>query len=166
MARPKTKEDLLHRSDDEFNKLLNYVGALSPQERKAEFPEGFMNRNIGDVLMHLHHWHLMLLEWYDLGMAGQKPEMPAPGYSWKATPQLNKWIWEQYRDVDLQDAIRNLRDSHHKVMELIKSHSDEELFEKKRYRWTRSTSLGAYFISATCSHYEWALKLIRRAVRR
>ncbi|HOP45228.1 MAG TPA: ClbS/DfsB family four-helix bundle protein, partial [Flavobacteriales bacterium] len=41
----------------------------------------------------------------------------------------------------------------------------EELFEKKRYRWTGSTSLGAYLVSATSSHYDWALKLIQKVLR-
>jgi hypothetical protein len=45
---------------------------------------------------------------------------------------------------------------------MIEKHTDEELFEKKKYPWTGSTSLGAYFISATCSHYLWAYDLIRK----
>jgi hypothetical protein len=46
---------------------------------------------------------------------------------------------------------------------LICQHSDQELFEKKKYAWTGTTSLGAYLISATSSHYDWATKLIKRA---
>jgi hypothetical protein len=46
-------------------------------------------------------------------------------------------------------------------MDLIQKHSDEELFTKKRYAWTGTTSLGAYMISATSSHYDWALKTMR-----
>jgi hypothetical protein len=48
----------------------------------------------------------------------------------------------------------------------METHSDEELFEKKRYQWTGTTSLGSYLVSATSSHYEWALKLIKRARRK
>lgn len=42
---------------------------------------------------------------------------------------------------------------------------DAELFEKKRYKWTGTTLLGAYFVSATSSHYDWAYKLIKKAKR-
>ncbi len=48
---------------------------------------------------------------------------------------------------------------------LIEKHSDVELFEKKRYKWTGTTSLGAYLISSTSSHYDWAIKLIKRSMK-
>lgn len=55
--------------------------------------------------------------------------------------------------------------SHAEVMALIEAHSDEELFTRKRYAWTGSTSLGAYLVSCTSSHYDWALKLIRNGLK-
>ncbi|MBK7638470.1 MAG: ClbS/DfsB family four-helix bundle protein [Saprospiraceae bacterium] len=36
-----------------------------------------MNRNIKDVLAHLHQWHVMMIGWYDCGMKGEKPDIPA-----------------------------------------------------------------------------------------
>ena len=96
------------------------------------------------------------------GMKGEKPEMPAPGYTWKMTPQLNEWIWGQYRETDLSDVKKQLNQSYSKIQQIIKNHSDEELFEKKKYKWTGSTSLAAYLISATSSHYDWAFKLIKK----
>ena len=38
-----------------------------------------------------------------------------------------------------------------------------ELFEKRRYRWTGSTSVGSYAVSATTSHYDWAMKHLRKS---
>lgn len=163
MARPKSKAELLIASQTNFDKLNRLVDAMPPDEQHRAFPEGTMNRNVRDVLAHLHHWHLMLLGWYAVGMTGQKPDMPAPGYTWKTTPQLNQWIWEHYSDVALDDIKARLRDSFSQVQAIIHHHTDDELFEKKRYSWTGSTSLGAYLISATSSHYDWALKLIKKA---
>ena len=37
--------------------------------------------------------------------------------------------------------------------------------EKKKYKWTGSTSLGAYLVSATSSHYDWAYKLIKKCLK-
>lgn len=142
---------------------MDVIHALSPNEQEAEFPQGTMNRNIRDVLAHLHHWHLMTLQWYKVGMSGGKPEMPAKGYTWKTLPELNRKIWEQYSQTSLKEAKAKFIASHQDLYTLIHSHSDEELFEKKRYHWTGSTSLGAYLISAGSSHYVWALKLIRKA---
>ena len=163
MARPKNKAELLDLSKKNYESLIEIIENLSRDEQNKEFPKGTMNRNIRDVLMHLHHWHLMMLEWYTVGMKGGKPAMPAKGYTWKTIPELNKWIWEKYKHIPIEDAKVNVRSSYMKVRSLIEEHSDEELFEKKRYKWTGSTSLGSYLISATSSHYDWGIKLIKKA---
>lgn len=105
----------------------------------------------------------MMLEWYKVGMKGEKPDIPARGYTWKTTPELNRWIWNKYKNTTLEKAKLNFKLSYQEIQGIIESHSDEELFEKKRYKWTGTTSLGAYLISATSSHYDWALKIIRKA---
>lgn len=163
MSRPKTKQELLYLSNENFKKLNDYIEGLSSEEQLKEFPEGTMNRNIRDVLAHLHHWHLMMLDWYEIGMSGAKPEMPAKGYTWKTTPELNKWIWKKYQDTGFDNARSLFTDSFKQVQALITNHTNEELFEKKKYKWTGTTSLGAYLISATSSHYDWAMKLIKKA---
>jgi len=131
MARPKTKSELLFLSKQNFDKLFSFIESLAAAEQIKEFPPGTMNRNISDVLMHLHHWHLMMLEWYKTGMSGAKPEMPAKGYTWKTTPELNKWIWEKYSQTDLDKAKESVKSSFKQVRSVIESHSDEELFEKQ-----------------------------------
>jgi hypothetical protein len=161
MARPKNKIELLDLSAANFNKLMDFINSFSVKEQNVEFPKGTMNRNIRDVLMHRHHWHLMMNQWYDIGMMGEKPDMPAKGYTWKTTPELNKWIWEKYKETTLEDAKMNFKASYEMVRSIIQKHSDEELFEKKRYKWTGTTSLGSYLVSATSSHYDWAFKLIK-----
>ena len=163
MARPKTKAELLRASYNQFVKLLEFVNSFSEEEKQRDFPEGTLNRNIRDVLAHLYHWHVMMLTWYQVGMNGDKPEMPAKGYTWRTVPDLNKFIQKKYSTESLTKVLDDLQQSHKQVLTLITQHSDEELFEKKRYSWTGSTSLGAYLISATSSHYEWAYKLIRKA---
>ena len=163
MPRPNNKAELLNLSKKNFEFLMNFIESFSKEEQNAEFPKGTMNRNFRDVLMHLHHWHLMMFDWYIVGMKGEKPEIPAKGYTWKTTPELNRWIWEKYKDKPLADAKKDLKSSFIKIRSLIEKHNDEELFEKKRYKWTGTTSLGAYLVSATSSHYDWAIKLIKKA---
>tara|TARA_R100000005_G_C4885969_1_gene135220 strand:+ start:47 stop:544 length:498 start_codon:yes stop_codon:yes gene_type:complete len=165
MPRPKTKTELLNLSQQNFKKLFDFIDAFDAAEQNSEFPEGTMNRNIRDVLAHLHHWHLMMLEWYEVGMAGNKPEMPAKGYTWKTLPALNLVIWEKYNQTTLEEAKNLVQKSHGQLLKVIESHSNEELFEKMRYKWTGSTSLGAYLISCTSSHYDWALKLIKKQTK-
>ncbi len=166
MPRPTCKKDLLELSSKNFEKLIFVHDSLSEKELNAEFPKGHMNRNIRDVFAHLHHWHLLMLEWYKTGMSGQKPDMPAKGYTWKTLPDFNKKIWEQYNTTPLAEVKKLLAQSHKKVQQLIAKHTDEELFEKKKYKWTGTTSLGAYFVSATSSHYDWALKFLKKCLQK
>lgn len=163
MPRPTTKQELIDLSNFNYLKLNEFVDSFNNEEQLKEFPKGTMNRNIRDVLAHLHHWHLMILDWYNVGMTGEKPDIPAKGYTWKTTPDLNKSIWEMYRSTDLKDVRSLLDGSFNELQKVIKKHTNEELFEKKRYKWTGTTSLGSYLVSATSSHYDWAFKLIKKA---
>ncbi|GAB5550438.1 MAG: ClbS/DfsB family four-helix bundle protein [Saprospiraceae bacterium] len=163
MPRPKTKKELLHLSEANFQKLNDFIDQFSLEAQQLEFPAGTMNRDIRDVLAHLHAWHLLFQGWYEVGMQGNKPAIPAEGYTFKTTPALNRKIWEDYHTVPLAEIRPKLAASHRDLVALINSHTNDELFEKKRYKWTGSTSLGAYLISATSSHYDWAYKLIRKA---
>src|SRR6056297_874417 len=118
MARPKNKADLLNLSKKNFELLLEFIESLSKEEQNTDFPKGTMNRNIRDVLMHLHHWHLMMIDWYEVGMKGKKPDMPAKGYTWKTTPELNRSILETYKNTPLEDAKKDLTSSFEKVRSL------------------------------------------------
>lgn len=143
---------------------MQFINALSKTEQESKFPPTYLNRNISDVLCHLHHWHLMMKEWHDIGMTGKKPDMPAKGYTWKTTPELNAIIQKQYENTPLEKSKALLSDSYQQIQDIIGQYSNDELFEKKRYKWTGTTSLGAYLISATSSHYEWAYKLIKKCL--
>jgi len=162
MARPNCKNDLLERSSESYSALMQYITDLSPELLDKPFPKGTLNRNIRDVLAHLHQWHLLFLKWHEQGMAGNKPAMPAKGYTWKETPRLNADIQKKYRSHTLNEVVNKLMGSHLEIEQLIRRYSDKELFTKKRYKWTGSTSLGAYLVSSTSSHYQWALKLIKK----
>ena len=79
MPRPKTKEQLLSLSQENFDRLFSLIEPLSSEDRSKPGVNG---------------------EW----------------------------------------SVK--KDSHQKMMALISGHTDEELFTKKRYKWTGSTSLG------------------------
>jgi len=165
MPRPKSKEELLDLSEANFNKLNEFIDNLPQEKREAEFHPGTMNRNIRDVLAHLYEWHLMMEKWYTEGTKGEKPAIPAEGYTWKTTPELNRKIWEKYSGHELNDIRKKFELTHYGIYSIIEKHSNQELFEKKRCKWTGTTSLGAYLISATSSHYDWALKLIKKGLK-
>jgi len=166
MPRPQTKTELLNLSEENFTKLFALIDSFSQEQQRATYIfDNERDKNIRDIVMHLHHWHLMMLAWYAVGMQGDKPEMPAKGYTWKTIKALNQHIWQISQEKDFDEAITLLKASYDQVRERIESHTNEELFEKKRYKWTGTTSMGSYFVSATSSHYDWAMKLLRKYKR-
>jgi hypothetical protein len=164
MPRPTNKTQLLELSAANFSKLLEFIDGLSDSIKNKTFVKNELNdrdKTISDVICHLHEWHLMMMNWYKIGMSGQKPAIPAEGITWQTLPVLNRRIWEKYKGTELKKAITMFKKSHKDVMALVEKHNDTELFTKKKYPWTGTTSLGAYFISATSSHYDWGLKTVK-----
>jgi hypothetical protein len=62
---------------------------------------------------------------------------------------------EQTATFLFEDRDRNVRDV------LVY----EELFAKKAFSWTGTTTLGAYCVSATSSHYDWAIKKLKNHLK-
>ena len=163
MPRPTSKKNLLELGEENFRKLFDLVDSFSTEEQRAEYIfDNNRDKNIRDILMHLHHWHLMVMEWYEIGMRGEKPDIPAKGYNWRTLPALNKEIWGKCQNRTFDEAIELLKLSHKNVRKIIESHTNDEFFERKRYEWTGNNAMGAYFVSCTSSHYDWAMKHLKK----
>lgn len=161
MSRPSTRTELLERSATEFEALMDAVETIEPERRLG--PSAYPRGSVKDMLAHLDAWHRMFLEWERVGRTGEVAEMPAPGHTWKTTPALNVEIHERHLGDSWDAVVTNLRESHTQVRDVIANYGDEELFEKKRYEWTGSTSVGSYAVSTTTSHYDWAMKHVRKS---
>ena len=89
---------------------------------------------------------------------------PEP-YTWRNYAALNEQFVRQHQNTTYEAARDLLAASHQHVLGMIEGFSNDELFTKKHFGWTGTTSLGSYFVSATSSHYEWAAKKTRAYVR-
>ena len=152
------KDILLMNSDNNFNRLLEIIESVPSRKRGLSIETLERDKNFRDVVMHLYEWHAMLERWYREGMDGDTPFMPAPAYKWSKIGHLNMRTWENYQDVTLNQAMKKLKLSHERVMELIRSHTNEEIMTKKHYKWTKTSNLYSYFAANTSDHYMWAIK--------
>ena len=102
-----------------------------------------------------------MLHWIHANRNGEaKPFLPE-AYNWKTYPAMNVEFWKKHQNTPLMDAKKMLRESHQEVMALIETFSNDELFAKKSFVWTGTSTLGAYCVSATSSHYDWAIKKMK-----
>lgn len=165
MGRPTTKNDLLEAATGQFEKLTKLIDTMPEDVRNGTFLFEDRDRNIRDVLIHLYEWHQLLLNWVQANQKGEsKPFLPEP-YNWKTYPTMNVEFWKKHQSTSFGDAKALLQESHGKVMQLIDSFTNDELFVKKHFSWTGTTNLGSYCVSSTSSHYDWAMKKIKRHVK-
>ncbi len=173
MARANTKSDLIETANEQFTKLWALINAMPEEEQNAlfNFNNDFLkkqkeahwtrDKNLRDVLVHLYEWHKLLLNWVEANQCGEaKPFLPAP-YNWKTYGQMNVGFWEKHQDTSYERSKEMVQRSHADVMALIGKFSNDELFAKIFFSWTGTSALGSYCVSATSSHYDWAMKKIK-----
>ena len=171
MARPQTKEHLMIAAKENFEKLNTLISKMSDKELTTPFDfskdekkkEAHWKRdkNLRDVLIHLYEWHQLILNWVESNQKGEeKPFIPQP-YNWRTYGDMNVEFWKKHQNTSLEDATKALQKSHKEVLKLAENFTNEELFSKKVYKWVGGSTLGSYFVSATSSHYDWAMKKLK-----
>ncbi len=171
MARPTTKQQLIAAATENYDKLMAFIASMSDEEMETPFDfsadakkkEAHWRRdkNLRDVIMHLVRWQELILVWVSNNMKGMTVQFLLPGYTWKTYGDMNLRFWEECQEIAIDDAMRQLQESHKQVLEQAEHFTDKELFDKAHYNWTGTTSLGSYFISTTSAHYDWALKKLK-----
>lgn len=175
MARATTKADLVTSANGQFEKMWKLIDTMSDEQQNATFGKEMAtagkeahwsrDKNLRDILVHLYEWHLLLLNWIKVNSSGEhKPFLPEP-YNWKTYPTMNVEFWKKHQSTPLTEAKAKLKESHKDVMALIETFSNEQLFAKGVFDWTGTSTLGAYCVSATASHYDWAIKKIKVHIR-
>ena len=171
MARPQIKENLMIAAKENFEKLNTLISKMSDKELTTPFDfskdekkkEAHWKRdkNLRDILIHLYEWHQLILNWVESNQKGEvKPFLPEP-YNWRTYGDMNVEFWKKHQNTSLEDATRALEKSHKDVLKLAENFTNEELFSKKVYKWVGGSTLGSYFVSATSSHYDWAIKKLK-----
>jgi hypothetical protein len=156
------KKELLSEIQHERAALDDALALLSvPLMTKAGVTRG--GWSVKDVLAHLVEWQQMNLDWYAAGLRGEKPTIPAPGFTLRELPRLNEMIYRKHHRRSLQEVMRDYQSYHQRVVELIEALPDADLVTLKRFSWTGpSWTLSDYLRASTAAHYLWARTRIRR----
>ncbi len=172
MARPKTKKDLIEVSNLNFDKLLDVIDSFTEKEFSTEFDfsadtklkeaHWTRDKNVRDILIHLYEWHQLLINWITKNKAGDKVSFLPEPYTFKNITEMNVEFWEKHQNTSHQKAMNMLKNSHNEVMKIVETFSNEELFTKKYFSWSGTTSVGSYCVSSTSSHYDWAIKKLKK----
>lgn len=162
MGRRLRKLELLEEIRLERAALDEVIAGLTPRQMtKAGVTRG--GWSVKDVLAHLVEWQSMNLDWYAAGLRGEKPAMPAPGYTLRELPRLNEMIYRKHHRRSLNAVLNDYQSYHERIVALIGSLSDPDLVTLGRFSWTGpSWTLSDYLRASTAAHYLWARTRIRR----
>jgi len=163
MPKPTTKEELLKEIHAERARLEKFLAQLD--EEAMTRPGAVAEWSVKDVLAHLAEWEQLLLIWYQAGMRGEIPALPAEGYNWGQMDDLNQAIYEKYQGWSVAEVQAYFHQSYQQTLEAVENMAEGDLFTKGRFAWTRKNALVDYVIPCTSEHYQWARVEMRKGLK-
>ena len=162
MGKRLRKHELLNEIQLERSALDDTLALLTPRQMtRAGVTRG--GWSVKDVLAHLIEWQQMNLDWYAAGLRGEKPAMPAPGFTLRELPRLNEMIYRKHHRRSLEAVLQDYRSYHDRIVALIEALPNSDLVTLGRFSWTGpSWTLSDYLRASTAAHYLWARTRIRR----
>jgi len=153
--------DDIRSEHDAFCALLKEI----PESRYRESGVWGDGWNIVDLVAHLAEWQRMFLRWHREGLAGARPQIPAPGFKYREIPALNRAIQARYRASAFAEVQRDFEAGYREILELAEKLPPASLLESGKFAWTGKNPLRTYLGANTASHYRFATKVLRRWLR-
>jgi hypothetical protein len=159
-----TRAGLLERIASERHSLAATLDGLSPEQ--MELPGVIGRWSVKDILAHLAAWEELFCGWYQAGLRGETPELPAPGFTWREMDALNEQIYQQHGARLLVEVRAWFDASHQQFLALVAGIPEADLFSRPRYAWQGKYRLVTYVLANSAQHYHWAAGHIRKWLKR
>ncbi len=160
MLRPKTKDELIKMSQEGFRIIQQMIEELPARERVKTYHTKERDKNLRDILFHLHAWHRLLLKWFQIDAEGGHPVLPELGYTWDHLDELNREFWLEGQQHPFMDALELFENSHHTCMEFIQSLSEEAILTPHAFKFSKNPVMGL-LDGCMADHYHWAIEQIK-----
>ena len=160
MTKHKTKAELLEDIQVQRRRLQRSLDQLTRSDMLASGVVG--KWSILDLLAHLAAWEQLFLSWYEAGLQGHVPGEAPVGMSKKAMDELNERIYVQNQARSLDEIQAEFQASYQQLWTSLQAISEEDMFAKGRYAWTRRFTLADYIAGNSCNHYRWARTQIQK----
>jgi hypothetical protein len=122
-----SKRELIEAIQRERRALLELARSI-PRSRYMQAGVWGNAWTVKDLFAHLSARQRLFLKWHADARAARRPAMPAAGYNWHQTPQLNRAIQRRSRRVSVDDAFREFDASSRAVLALVQRLSERALF--------------------------------------
>lgn len=104
-----------------------------------------------DMLAHLGWWEHRVTRLYDALSNGRLPDSIHDGLELE---DLNAKVYNDHRDMPLDEVRRFERDGYEKVLALAEGAPEDDLFNPQRFAWTEGDPFYGWIEGNTYGHYE------------
>ena len=159
---PQSKAELLteiHTHYDHLRKDIQRVDPLRATERSLEGHAKGTLMSVNDLLAYLIGWGELVLKWHRLKDAGKAVDFPESGYKWNQLGLLAQKFYADYDGLDFVARQQRFDDTVSKLVALIDSKSDDELYHQP---WYNDWTMGRMIQFNTSSPYKNARTRLRK----
>ena len=162
MPIPKNKSELQQAIKVNYQKLVTDLKDIpTPLASKIEL-DGHAKgtkMSICNLVSYLIGWEELVLKWYRKKQKEQKVDFPDTGFKWNELGLLAQKFYKDYEHLEYPQLLKKLDKSTNKILKLIDSLSNEELYEKN---WYEKYTLGRMIQLNTSSPFLNARTRVRK----
>lgn len=162
MPIPTTRQELIDTVSLEVSKLDDELQSGGRQLGNLHCIDEW---NVKQLLAIRAWWSGALTDWIHAGLNGESPVTPAPGFSWKQTPELNSKIASRAKKKSYTAILSDLRIQQRRVLGAIDDLDDHQLLERGAFDWAGTMPLIRWIAINSARQYQTARQLIRKAKR-
>lgn len=137
MPEYKNKQELLNEISN-CAKLFIHEFSDVLEEDKNKLIEG-ADRTPAQMIAYQLGWINLLLDWEKQEQQGITVITPHADYKWNNLGGLYESFYKQYEAYSLQELSGMFAEAEHKIIELVESYTDTELFQSGGRKWASST---------------------------
>ena len=149
-----------------YNNLLDLIHGIPDNVKYLSFLDGKPCCNIRDIFGHIVGWQMLFLEWYNQGLKDRIPDMPSKGYTWKMTGVIDLKIWTRFQNSNYLDCESYLAIHYNKIMDILNTIIDDEMFSESYYRWTGNKNMFYFFEKYALDIYISQKQVIEKSLKR
>lgn len=174
MPQPQDKSSLLEQAQQSYSTLMDLITSTESKPLETDFeplPASTkcttfaQGNNLRDLLAHAYEWQ-QLQSAFVANIRNGQPQDFIPDPYRKNYKEMDQANWQRHQSTPLDKSIALLQGSHKEMIDLMETFTQDELFGKKVFKVTYTTTMAAYFISVTISPYTQILKRLKSHLRK
>lgn len=137
MIEYKNREELILEISKRAKLFINEFDCIDEKDKDKLMDE--VDRTPAQMIAYQLGWMNLILDWENQEKKGQNVITPAPNYKWNNLGGLYEDFYNQYDGYSLKELCTNFVKTEEKIIELINTYTDIELFEQGGRKWSSST---------------------------